>query len=288
MTSDDNAKLKTCFVIAPIGETESGTRRATDGLIQTVIRPVLEEQGFKVDVAHEIAAVGSITRQVLEHLLGDDLVIANLSGPNANVMYELAVRHAEGLSVVSLAEKGTNLPFDIAEERTIFFTNDMTGVVELRSALIAAVKAACEDPPDNPVLRARQGSVVRRSVPAKDPQQYVLDRLDALEDGVNRIAESVRLAVSPESPSGAYNPASAPTHRVRMRGTQAQWPSARSALYRTGRVGLIEVTHSDGTFDLTIATRGPLNRATIYRILKESGFEILPRDEPTGPGGCSI
>jgi len=92
--------------------------------------------------------------QVIKHILEDDLVIADLTRCNPNVMYELGVRHTAGGPVVLLAQEGENLPFDIVGERTIFYSYDMAGAAELKPQLKEAVKKALEDStPDNPVSR---------------------------------------------------------------------------------------------------------------------------------------
>lgn len=174
---------KNCFIVTPIGGSLSEVRRATDGLISSVLKPVLIDLGYDVHVAHEISLTGSITRQVVQHLLDDDLVVANLTTLNPNVMYELAVRHCVGKPVITIAENGTNLPFDIAEERTIFFSNDMRGVVELTSALKQVVVANEEKPiVDNPVLRVRDHKVLVESLDQGDANEILADRLDNIEE----------------------------------------------------------------------------------------------------------
>lgn len=180
---------KKCFVITPIGSPESGIRRAAQGLLDAVIKPVLNKMGYDVIAAHEMPSPGSITKQAIQHLLEDDLVIANLTGLNPNVMYELAVRHAKRMPVVSMAEEGTNLPFDISDERTIFYRNDMKGVDALKPDLTKAVEASMKDElPDNPIYRATELSIIRESTETKDADRYILDRLDSIESAVLRLS----------------------------------------------------------------------------------------------------
>lgn len=173
---------KKCFVVTPIGKDHSDTRRAADGLIDSVLEPVCEDLSMELFVAHRIATPGSITTQVLEHLLEDEIVIANLTGLNPNVMYELAVRHSVRLPVISLAEDGTQLPFDISDERTLFYKNDMAGVNRLIPELKNMIREAVgEVDPDNPVYRAAKGKVMKESSPPEDYQAYLLERMDRLE-----------------------------------------------------------------------------------------------------------
>jgi hypothetical protein len=184
----ETVTLKSCFVVTPIGPDNSTTRRAADGLIHAVIEPTLEKLGFSTIVAHKIDAPGSITRQVIENLLSAELVVANLTELNPNVMYEVAVRHCTGLPIVVLAEHGTKLPFDLSDERTVFYHNDMHGAVDVRPTLEKAVKSALEMPEaDNPVYRAAQSKVMRDITPKTDTESYILQRLDEMETSMRAL-----------------------------------------------------------------------------------------------------
>ena len=103
----ETSTLKQCFIVTPLGMVGSEIRRKADGVIEAVLNPILEEFEYKVIAPHEIDNPGSITKQIIEHLLHDELVIANLTNLNPNVMYELAVRHATRLSsLLTSLQKG--------------------------------------------------------------------------------------------------------------------------------------------------------------------------------------
>lgn len=177
------SESKSCFIVTPIGGSESTTRRRAQGILDAVIRPILIKKGIEVFVSHEISLQGSISKQIIEHLLQDDLVIANLTELNPNVMYELAVRHCKRLPVIAIAEEGTKLPFDISDERTIFYRNDMAGAYELAPALDEAIDLALIDKkPDNPVYRVAQSIVIKESTESVTAEKFFNDRLDKLEN----------------------------------------------------------------------------------------------------------
>jgi len=218
--------------------------------------------------------------QVIDRLLNDELVVANLSGLNANVMYELAVRHAVRLPVITLAEEGTELPFDIADERTIFFTNDMHGVDEVRPKLEAAMNLAlAETAPDNPIYRAREAKVMRDVVAKNDTEKYVLDRLEAIEAAISRLASPPTVSHELRDPRVLRG---RPQHKIKLRGTDEAWENARRAFYDTDCVSSIKMMSNDGIFDVALTLRGPMNRAAVHRIARDAGLEVMPR-EPSLP-----
>jgi len=64
------------------------------------------------------------------------LVVANLTGLNPNVMYELGYRHCVEKPVIVIALDGTKLPFDVKDGRTFFYKNSIAGARRLREDLV--------------------------------------------------------------------------------------------------------------------------------------------------------
>lgn len=194
---DNPNENKTCFIITPIGDDQSDIRRAADGVIDAVITPELLKIGFSeenIKVAHRMANPGSINQQVIECILESDLAIANLTTLNPNVMYELAIRHAVRKPVIQLIQKGTKkLPFDIIEERTIFYEDDMSGVMELSKDLGAMLPFALEDKePDNPIYRvAKQKEIMKKITTNEEPMQYIIEQMNSIQSQVSKLAPLV-------------------------------------------------------------------------------------------------
>jgi len=134
---------KECFVISPIGAEGSPERERSDGVLQFIIAKAAEELGLTAVRGDQLAEPGQITLQVIDHILGARAAVADLTGLNPNVFYELAVRHTARLPVALIAEKDCNLPFDIAQMRTIFFdSHDLRSADQCRSAIAAQLRQA--------------------------------------------------------------------------------------------------------------------------------------------------
>lgn len=110
---------KTCLVISPVGEEGSETRVKADDLLENVLRPAAEGRGYTVVRADQLPTPGQITPQLAKLLVEADLVLADLTEHNPNVLYELAVRHASAKPCVQLMGGDGELPFDVKDFRTI-------------------------------------------------------------------------------------------------------------------------------------------------------------------------
>ena len=86
-----------------------------DVVYQEVIAPAIKETGLEPLRADEEMAGGIIHKPMFERLILCEYAVADLTTANANVFYELGIRHAvrPWCTVLLFAEGGGQLPFDV-------------------------------------------------------------------------------------------------------------------------------------------------------------------------------
>lgn len=134
---------KICFVISPIGKEGSATRDRSDQILEFIIQPAAEECGYKAERADSSPRPGLITKQIIDQLIDAPLVIADLTEGNANVFYELAVRHAVKKPFVHIIDRDAEIPFDVGPMRVVYVTHqDLAQADKAREELVQHIKAA--------------------------------------------------------------------------------------------------------------------------------------------------
>jgi hypothetical protein len=110
-----------CFVLMPFGQKPGAGNVMIDfdAVYKKVIKPAIEAVGLEPLRADEEVAGGIIHKPMFERLVLCEYAVADLTSANANVFYELGVRHAvRPWSTISIfAATGTRLPFDVAPLR---------------------------------------------------------------------------------------------------------------------------------------------------------------------------
>jgi len=110
------------FVIMPFGKKKGadGSPYDFNAIYTLLIKPTLESAGFEPFRADEETTSGDILTDMFQELLLADLCIVDMSIDNANVFYELGIRHAfRKRGIVHIQARRAYMPFDIFNVRTI-------------------------------------------------------------------------------------------------------------------------------------------------------------------------
>jgi hypothetical protein len=120
-----------CFVLMPFGDKTdaSGKIIKFDEVYKQIIQPAIVDAGMTPIRADEELTRGIIHKPMYERLILCDFAVADLTAANANVFYELGIRHAvrPGATVLLFAA-GDRLPFDAAPLRSLPYELSDTGV----------------------------------------------------------------------------------------------------------------------------------------------------------------
>jgi hypothetical protein len=124
------------FVISQIGEPESPVRRRADEVFDYIVKPAVAKCGLTAHRSDHDRTPGQVTSGLIRSILESHVVIADMTGRNPNVYYELGVVHSFQRPVVLLVDHAASLSFDTQHERVIEIRDD--GKIGVREAEAAA------------------------------------------------------------------------------------------------------------------------------------------------------
>lgn len=130
---------KLCFVLMPFGH-------PFDTNYHKVIKPAAANAGLEAVRSDEIYSTKPIIQDIWARIWQAKVVIAEVTGKNPNVNYELGLCHALGIPTIIIAKNIDDVPFDYRHRRCIIYRVDDTDWGEkLRSDLSNTIQVVMGD-----------------------------------------------------------------------------------------------------------------------------------------------
>lgn len=178
---------KTIFVISPIGKIDKDGVDFTEIFMEQIMIPAADlAGGFSKPLrADKVNAPGSISANIVKDIIKSDICVADLTGRNPNVMYEVAIAHAADKPVILLQQEPGGGPFDFSHERVIQYGLRVDEANKAMQKLASHLEHANDDQEDeylkntlNPVRTIFKQ--ISAEAKAGDTDKYIINRLDEL------------------------------------------------------------------------------------------------------------
>ena len=136
--------IRVCFMVMPFGTKDTGAEPGKgpaqidfNALWDKALRPMIENDLGYLPIRADQDAGSLIIQAMIERLAISDLVIADMTIPNANVYYEVGVRHAaKKTGCVLIAANWSKPLFDVAQMRRLTYPMTEGAVTDESAAAI--------------------------------------------------------------------------------------------------------------------------------------------------------
>lgn len=124
-----------------------------ENIYTDLIAPALESVGYEVAKADSFFDQRNILKDIIHGISHANLVVADLTSLNPNVMYELGIAHALSKPTIMLTQNMEEVPFDLRSYRIIVYSVRFNEVMHLQEKLreIAKKREAGSITFENPV-----------------------------------------------------------------------------------------------------------------------------------------
>ena len=137
-----------CFVLMPFAEEFLP-------VYEDAIRPTVESAGLRCKRSDDIFSTTPVLVDIMQHISKSRVVIADLTGGNPNVFYELGLTHVVKLNtaVILLAQGMEHVPFDLRHLRVIEYENSDSGISSLSAKLGNTLRPHDPNAKDEPGMK---------------------------------------------------------------------------------------------------------------------------------------
>ena len=137
---------KTSFILMPFADEFSD-------VYEYLIVTGLQDAGYTVKRADDIKSQSNIIGDIIENIIKSDLIVADLTGANPNVYYELGIAHALNKKVILITQEIDELPFDLRSYRVVSYSTHFAKMNQAKDELCEIASGAFNEtlPFGNPV-----------------------------------------------------------------------------------------------------------------------------------------
>jgi hypothetical protein len=126
---------ETCFVIIPFND-------QYNDIYQDVLIPAIEKAGYKPVRGDSVYGVGPVIEDIFYGIRSASVLVADVTGKNPNVNYELGIAHALNKPAVIISQSVDDIPFDYRHLRAIVYNpQSVTWVAQLTDKIIKTLES---------------------------------------------------------------------------------------------------------------------------------------------------
>ncbi len=189
---------KTCGIIMPIADMEN--YEVGHWLrVKELIKQAASNSGFRARLVSESEDIGVIHSRIVQNIHDDEIIVCDVSGKNANVMFELGLRLAFDKPVIIIIDERTGYSFDTSPIEHLGYRSDMRYhdtidfIDALAKKIVATVAKKVDDPNYSPFVgHFGKFTVAKLREVEGTPVEYFGHRLDEIQNTVDQLVTHLK------------------------------------------------------------------------------------------------
>lgn len=191
---------KKCGIIMPIASMDGYPESHwTD--VKRILASAIKDAGFEARIVSESDDIGVIHQRIVQNLYDNPMIVCDISGRNANVMFELGLRLAFDKPTIIVKDDDTKYSFDTSVIEHLTYPKDLryhsieSFKIELRQKIEKTYATYLKDPSTYSTFLKNFGSF---KVPEIDEKvlpmnEYIIEELKSIRGNLDQINVKNRL-----------------------------------------------------------------------------------------------